>query len=463
VAVNRKTGAVYVLGGGNINELVKFKSWKDAAPAARTAVPDFKHEGFRVSMAMDDSAEPAVLWLGSHAGYYARYTLLRVEDRGEAFGDKVDIVNLAENKGESAGAVTDVNLDRERELVYVGRGPRYDGRTGKCEAVSVAIPKTSYTEGAVIATGLDGFVYLHSSGKDKGVYRHDRDLKPAPFAGSASNYIANAGSLRLRARGLTAGPGGDVYLLWQSGKVAPGDAVDADCLAVYGPDGKARNEKLIDSEIRSLNSVRVDYAGNIYLLLGLRPGKDVLPAGLKGKVPDGAKDPDAVLGVNYYPFIYGSVAKFGPEGGVIRKGSGGTECNYNLNLSTEVKGARWIVPGASNVPSWRTGSPYVKPDICLCESPRFDVDGFGRSFYPDAGRFRVGVLDTAGNEVCTFGTYGNQDSAGRGSSVPVPEIPLCWVHAVAVGDEAVYVGDRLNRRVVRVKLDYAAEETVTVP
>jgi hypothetical protein len=170
---------------------------------------------------------------------------------------------------------------------------------------------------------------------------------------------------------------------------------------------------------------------------------------------------------------------------VIRPGSGGVECNYNTNLTTEVKGAKWIVPGASNVPSWRTGKPYVKPDICLCESPRFDVDGFGRSFYPDAGRFRVGVLDTGGNAVCTFGTYGNQDSplrnadlgvrngtaSGRGPAAGTPqsavrnpqlEIPLCWPHAVAVGDEAVYVGDRLNRRVVRVKIGYAAEATVGI-
>jgi hypothetical protein len=34
---------------------------------------------------------------------------------------------------------------------------------------------------------------------------------------------------------------------------------------------------------------------------------------------------------------------------------------------------------------------------------------------------------------------------------------------VAVGPDTVYVGDRLNRRVVRVKLNYAAEEVCPVP
>ncbi|MBM4031133.1 MAG: hypothetical protein FJ291_05040 [Planctomycetes bacterium] len=471
VAVHRTTGALYVLGGPGINELAKFRSWKDPEPVGTAKLPTFKHDGYRVSMALDDTAESPVLWFGSHQGYYARFTLIRIEDKGTAFGEQADIVALALKQAPSVGAVTDVNLDRERELVYADLGPRFEGRTGKREAVTVPIPRQSYKEGAIIAVGPGGFVYLHSSGKEKGVYRFDRDLKPAPFPGSDTNYIPNDGSLRVRARGLTVDCHGNVYLLWQKPKESqsPGDAQDANALALYGPDGKAKNEKLIDAEIRSLNSVRVDFQGNIYLALGLRPGTDTLPPGLKGKLPADGKDPDAVMGLNYYPYIYGSIAKFTPEGGIIRKrvpiagdGRGGIPCNYNIGLTTEVKGAKWIVPGISNAPSWRTGTPYVRPDICLCESPRFDVDGFGRSFFPDAGRFRIGVLDTNGNEICWFGSYGNQDSAGPGSPVPVPDIAFCWPHAVAVGDEFVYIGDRLNRRIVRVKLACAAEESCDV-
>jgi hypothetical protein len=483
VAVSRKTGTVYVVGGPNISELKKFKSWKEKTPVATAKVPFFKHGGYRVSMVLEESADPPALWLATHAGYYARFKLLRIEDKGASFGDQVDVGKLPENSRPDCGAVGDVNLDRETETVYVGRGPRFDGRTGKVEKVTVPVPRTSYRAGAVIALGLDGRVYLHGSGKQKGVYRFDRAMKPLPFEGGDSNYIANLGSLRLRGRGLTADHRGRVYLLYQKpkGEQSPGDHGDANALALYGPDGKVINEKLVDSEMRSINSVRVDYAGNIYLLAGLRPGKESLPPGLAGKLPAGGKDPTAVAGVNYYAYIYGSVVKFGPEGGVIRKGSGGTACNYNVGLSTEVKGAKWIFPGASNVPSWRTPAPkYYTPDICLCESPRFDVDGFGRSFFPDAGRFQVGIIDTGGNEIGWFGAYGNQDSLGAGKAFSPtadnpqsatsnprsggghPEIPLCWPQAVAVGDEAVYVGDRLNRRVVRVKLDYAAEETCAV-
>ena len=89
----------------------------------------------------------------------------------------------------------------------------------------------------------------------------------------------------------------------------------------------------------------------------------------------------------------------------------------------------------------------------LCENPCIDVDEFGRTFYPDAGRARVGVLDTAGNLLCTFGRYGNPDSTG---------LSFWWPQAVGVTDTHAYVGDRLNRRIVVARLGYAVEKTCEV-
>jgi hypothetical protein len=183
----------------------------------------------------------------------------------------------------------------------------------------------------------------------------------------------------------------------------------------------------------------------------------LLPPGFEGRLPDSVNDPDAVNGVNGYPFIYGSIVKFGPNGGAIRPGIGGAPCNYGPGTPVDVKGAEWIVPGASTVASWAT--PRMAPGTflsCDCEHPGLDVDGYGRSFYGDTGRFRVGVLDTAGNEICTFGVYGNQDSIG-------PGIAFCWPQTVAVDDRWAYVGDRLNRRIVRIKLSAASEATCQTP
>jgi len=45
------------------------------------------------------------------------------------------------------------------------------------------------------------------------------------------------------------------------------------------------------------------------------------------------------------------------------------------------------------------------------------MDDFGRVFYPDMLRYRVGVLATNGNVIVHFGSYGNADSMGPDSPV----------------------------------------------
>ena len=93
---------------------------------------------------------------------------------------------------------------------------------------------------------------------------------------------------------------------------------------------------------------------------------------------------------------------------------------------------------------------------------RFDVDPFGRVWYPDLGRYRVGVMDTNGNDLTHFGGYGNQDSAGPKSKHPKPDIAMSWPLGVVTTDRYAYMGDAVNRRLLRAKLVYAAEETVAV-
>jgi hypothetical protein len=95
---------------------------------------------------------------------------------------------------------------------------------------------------------------------------------------------------------------------------------------------------------------------------------------------------------------------------------------------------------------------------CSCEQIRFDVDGFGRVFAPDTVRFQAVVLDTAGNTIGRFGTYGNVDSQRAGGAA----LRFAWPLFVMAGDEAVYVGDILNRSILRATVGYAAEETCEV-
>jgi len=155
---------------------------------------------------------------------------------------------------------------------------------------------------------------------------------------------------------------------------------------------------------------------------------------------------------------------------------------FNRPNGATLEGALWWRPGFS--PNGDMG--LMDGSYCHCTGTDFDVDDFGRVFAPDACRFRVGVLDTNGNEIVSFGGYGNQDCCGPDSYVidpaskllrprkegdaanlespsAKPEIGLGWIIGMAVTDKYVYVDDAINKRILRVKLDYAVSETVAVP
>lgn len=94
---------------------------------------------------------------------------------------------------------------------------------------------------------------------------------------------------------------------------------------------------------------------------------------------------------------------------------------------------------------------------CDCLAAYFDVDYYGRVFYPEALRFRVGVLDTNGNVITHFGRYGNRDASLVG-----PEVPLAFPVAVAASDRYIYTADIVSGRLVRARIDCARQEEVTL-
>jgi len=470
VEVHPRTGAIYVLGGPMVNKLQKFSAFDAPRAVAEITLAAFKHPQYTAVMALDSSRDPPVLWFGTPFAQYARFQLLRCEDLGAEFSKPVDVAaryspqtawDSKQPAGPtSAGAVMDVSIDPISGRLWTSTGPGdrgmfFHGPSGK--PLPNQLPALSGS-GNIAAMGRDGRLYVYHGYPSAMISRFTAAGESLPFDGSEGK-ITGLGSPRVRGRGITADRHGNVYVLYQKSKekLSPGDAEDANALAVYGPDGRLKYEKLIDSEIRSINSVRVDGSGNIYLAVGLRPAGVQVPDDL-AQVDRGQpwKHGMNSTHIDWYPLLYGSIVQFGPEGGEIRSGSGGRDVVYGYGNKTQIKGARWMYFGVSPVPSWRTKGT---PDVCLCESPRFDVDNFGRSFFPDAARCCVGVLDAAGNPVCFFGAYGNQDSAGPSSAVPQPDIPLCWPQAVAVDEQFVYVGDRLNRRVVRVRIEYDAEQT----
>jgi hypothetical protein len=150
--------------------------------------------------------------------------------------------------------------------------------------------------------------------------------------------------------------------------------------------------------------------------------------------------------------LCGSIIKFPPAGGKLR--DGGEKVAVGYKQETTLSGALWQRGGISPVPlhGGAGGAHY-----CSCEQMRFDVDAFGRVFSPDVIRFQVTVMDTGGNAIGRFGTYGNGDTQAKGTA-----LRFAWPLYVAAGDKAVYVGDILNRSVVRALVTYAAEESCGV-
>jgi hypothetical protein len=105
---------------------------------------------------------------------------------------------------------------------------------------------------------------------------------------------------------------------------------------------------------------------------------------------------------------------------------------------------------------------------------------------PAAQTCTVNVLDANGNIVVRIGGYGNADSRGKDSPVPdpetgalrprrkgdpeglksplaQPEIAFAEPGYTAVTDEALYVRDRANERIVRVALVYHTQALLPVP
>ena len=220
---------------------------------------------------------------------------------------------------------------------------------------------------------------------------------------------------------------------------------------------------------------KIDAAGNIYIAEIVRPKGWLCPPELKALIADVPAERRDDL-TRRFGALYGSIVKFSPKGGMFHfetaergkdrgpdpfkgtprlDGLRTVEYDYFYNTLQPVKvtGAEWVHPGIGHVGLYG----------CNCENVTFDVDEFGRVFFPDLALYRVRVIDTAGNPITHFGGYGNPESAGPGSDIPNPELAFAWLAGVGVTDRYAYMGDTDNRRLLRAKLTYVVEETCPVP
>ncbi|MFO7897426.1 MAG: hypothetical protein R6V58_00025, partial [Planctomycetota bacterium] len=348
----------------------------------------------------------------------------------------------------SRGSMNYLAVDREREEVYVQTRHVYDGRTGKkLRELEPQGPRLSGIykaprTGELFVSRRDGLLYMTGPNE---LWRFDRQGRPVPFQAVGRHFIPELwGAHSNPHRGVCVGPDGDSYKVHH---YVPHTAMTNQVTRI-GPDGRIKDYGFI--EIRALAAgVRVDRSGNVYVGCTLQPRGALPPEELAARMPDRPR--------KLFKRVYGSIVKFGPEGGIIRPDpEGRLGCPGPKGLRPFVaQGAKWVHPGFSPMLS-RISDNRGGPG-CSCRNGRFDLDGFGRLFIPDAVSGRVEVTDGNANTILFIGRRGEPDEETG--------VELGWPTVVAASDEAVYIADYLRYRVVRAKLGCAAraEVGITIP
>ena len=189
------------------------------------------------------------------------------------------------------------------------------------------------------------------------------------------------------------------------------------------------------AKARSLvGGVRMDPRGNIYIGARLEgPAKASIPTGF-------ASDPA-------YLACVGKIYKFAPDaplasGQLYNRPSDGPAKTYDVAIGSLGDGS------------------HLKGDSGF--NSRFGVDPYGRIYFSNSISQTVSIIDNEGNQIDSFGTYGNLDAwlAIEGKWDQAKSVPFSWPGSVDATEDYVYVADFVNSGVVRMKKQYATEQRV---
>ncbi|MCS7046930.1 MAG: hypothetical protein NZO58_11285, partial [Gemmataceae bacterium] len=423
IGVSPRDGAIYVCAytGPQTADLIRFDEVKvdqrwSAKEAYRIKLPrtGMSPNAGQHRIAVDASTKPVRIWMPGVYG--SPHRLQCFDDLGDRFVDRGDPRPLlpspaAEMSQGSIEAPRDITIDRVHGEVYIqGNGYktyRIDEATAK---VTKVIDLAKLHPGTVLASQLvpsfDGDLYVFTW--TSGLWRLDREGRPKNWDGLDSPKIPIAGMMNFQMRYLALkpyAPTDEVYLIANADYLTknPMDAGRFLTLNAIGRDGKTRRTLIW----QCLNGAipRLDVQGNIYLADLVKPPGRSYPEFFDGKLPP---PPNQVGGGDlfWYSYMYGSILKFPPSGGVIwheaklPKSAVGEppaallaqpkvpfkrHFAYQPHLTGEVQGALWIRFGYAPYSAHMSGNT----SHCMCEGSGFDVDPFGRVFYPNLGQFRV--------------------------------------------------------------------------
>ena len=404
--------------------------------------------------------------------------------------------NLPPGKDQGAdtifGKFTHATADPVEEKLYAGMSTvlRYDGTTGELD--ESWFPDRDFDCISEFHFAPDGMLYVRCSNHCYGKYlfRVDRQGKIVPFNQEYLYDVPTEGWWVHRPRAFMSGPLGAVFTgvkghcnTHQRGLyVAPSGLIVTGVREVdvewakehgmvpkdyHGKDGEVLGNWIIvfntDGKLVSANAigtthnghgVTMDRDGNLYAVIGncVPPDQDTFY---------GIEDKE----LSYRVFGgYGSIVKFRGQGGNFPLGEriAGEEAPPD---AVKVKWGRY----RPNEPGYITGAEWVFGGVsgqaldCTCNHVRHDMDLWARSWVPANPLYSVIVLDANANPIARIGRYGNVDDTERDLREGRDGIRLCWPRAAAASDNALYVVDTGNRRILKAAISYAAEQTVALP
>ncbi|MCX7591262.1 MAG: hypothetical protein N2255_06495, partial [Kiritimatiellae bacterium] len=310
LGVHKKKDAVYV---ASTESLVKFErssdgKWEERSRLTLPPVVPGTRGTVRRSFALDPTADPPILWLGMSRG---GPLLAHVTDMGDRFGEIMKAEYAAEQS-----YYWNLSASPDCGLVSCKVGPDtlriLNEETGEMRDL-----RLTGSSGQTYRIGRDGNIYGMDHWK-WGIRRWDREGKPLPFPSTANHEEREArGRLASQPSGTTAWErdfdvdrAGNLYVK-QRGKVYHGRMrVDK-----YDKDGNFLKTLIWVVSDGALGP-RVDAAGNLYIAESVKPVGQPYPAFFAGKLPDVPIDSKGNVETQYR-WMYGSVLKFGPEGGAV--------------------------------------------------------------------------------------------------------------------------------------------------
>lgn len=314
----------------------------------------------------------------------------------------------------------DIMVAKGNDALYIRNSMntllKYDGATGQSVGnVSFAMADGCMPQFGVPILNFHGDRFYMDEGSTNGmVFQYDTLGRPYPFA-TGVNYV-KSDTLNhwgiFQNLGQAGAPDSDYYIM--NGAEAP-----VYLSRIQG--GRITRFHMLTFPVEVLGGIRCDLKGNLYAAIRF---KTKIPDEVNSRI--NAADLSAKWSQAWWADeMYGSIAKY-------------------TNMEGAPKVA-WTHQGFSHMVSqidFRAN--------CSCNKCKFDVDRFGRVFYPNTFVFAYEAVDNNRNRMFRY----NWKEAG---------VPIGVGHHVEVSDTRLYLADGYNAQVVVFRLEGSAAESLSIP